>query len=301
MDNPLVTIITVCYNQERWVEETLNSIKNQTYPNIQLIVADDGSKDNSKQVIRKWIAENMPGARFIDHTINLGLTKNLNSALPYIKGEYFQAFGCDDIMMPDKIESQVQLLEENKDAAVIFSDMYFINTVGEKLPGSYFEKHAYKKPRSGTIYKDLIDRFIISAPSVLQRTSLLAELGGYNETLDFEDHEFFLRAAKKHPYLYTDNKTVLYRITGESLSTKRNELKFFKNSFLIYYQNFDSRREYKPLFIKKLLFYAKNLYYQKFKYTYSFCIKAFTKTGNWQFLKYGIAGLPYYFISKKSS
>jgi len=296
---PLVTIIAVCYNQEKWVEETLNSIKKQTYPNIQLVVADDGSKDNSKQIIRDWLTQNMPDATFINHPVNLGLTKNLNSALPLIKGEYFQAFGCDDIMVSTKIEDQVALLEKNESFDIVYNDMFVIDGKGKLDPESYYEKNKYKKPLSGNIYSDLVDRFIISAPSVLLRTTVLHELKGYNEDLIYEDHDFFLRAARNHNYLYTPDKTVLYRMSGESLSTQPHFFQFYKNTFLIYYQNFDGRKDYKPIFTKKLLFYAKNLYSEKFKYISSFCLKAFLKTGNKEFLKYTIAGLRYYFTSKK--
>lgn len=297
ISKPLVTIVAVCYNQDKWVKQTLDSIKQQTYPNIQLIVADDGSKDNSKAVIRDWIKENKPDTTFIDHPKNLGLTKNLNSSIPFVQGDYFQAFGCDDIMLPTKIEDQVALMENNKNVGIIYSDMYFMNVNGVQQQESYFQKHVYKRPESGNIYADLIDRFIISAPSILIRRNVLDELKGYNEGLDYEDHEFFLRAAKNHDFLYMPDKTVLYRITGESLSTKRNDFKFFKNSFIIYFQNFDKRKEYKPLFIKKLLFYTKNLYGLKFKYCFSYFLRAFIKTGDIAFLKFAVAGLRFLFTS----
>lgn len=296
---PLVTIIAVCYNQEEWVEETLDSIKKQTYPNIQLIVADDGSKDNSKQVIKNWIKANNSDAVFVDHTVNLGLTKNINSAIPYVKGDYFQVFGCDDIMVQTKIEDQVAIMENDRSIDIVYSDMDIINREGERSNQSYFEKNAYKKPVSGNLYDDLIDRFIISAPSVLIRRNVLDELKGYNESLIYEDHDFFLRAAKNHRFLYTPGITVLYRITGSSLSTQPHFLKFYKNSFLIFYQNFDSRQQYKKLFSKKLLFYTKNLYAEKFKYSSSYFTKAFFKTGDFTFLKFAAASLPFYFTSNK--
>ena len=297
---PLVTVIAVCYNHEKWIVQALDSIKNQTHKNIQLIVADDGSRDNSKQVIANWIQNEYPEAIFINHKANVGLTKNLNSALPYIKGDYWQAFGCDDIMLPGKLALQVTALESNKKAGVVFSDMYFIDRENNRLPGSYFEKHTYKQPRSGWIYEDLIDRFIISAPAVLIKTEVLDKVHKYDEKLDYEDHDFFLKAAKYFEYIYMEDKLVEYRISGQSLTATNTDVKFYKNSFLIYYQNFDSRKEYKPMFTKKLLFYVKNLYNEKYKYTYNFCMKAFAKTGNTTFIKYGLAGLRFYFTSKKA-
>jgi glycosyltransferase involved in cell wall biosynthesis len=103
------------------------------------LVADDGSKDGSKEVIKNWIAQNDPATIFIDHKKNLGLTKNINSALPHIKGDYFQVFGCDDIMLPDKIERQVVILKANKDAGIVYSDMQLIDKGGYDLPYTYFQ------------------------------------------------------------------------------------------------------------------------------------------------------------------
>lgn len=296
---PLITIIAVCYNQEEWIEETLDSIKAQTYPNIQLIIADDASKDKSKQVIKNWIKTNNSNAVFIDHPVNLGLTKNINSAIPYVKGDYFQVFGCDDVMIPTKIEEQVAIMENDKSIGVVYSDMYMIGREGEKFDKSYFEKNEYKKPLSGYLYDDLVDRFIISAPSVLIRRNVLDELKGYNESLIYEDHDFFLRAAKNHHFFYMPGKTVLYRFTGTSLSTQPHFFKFYVNTFLIYYQNFDDRKQYKQRFSKKLLFYTKKLYDEKFKYGATYFTKAFFKTGDLTFLKFAVASLPFYFTSNK--
>lgn len=297
---PLVTIIAVCYNQEKWVVETLNSIKNQTHKNIQLIIADDGSKDNSVAVIDNWLNEENMQAVFIKHEKNVGLTKNINSALPHIRGEYFQVFGCDDIMLPEKIESQVALLQSDKELGVVYSDMLFIDKASNALEGSFFEKHTYKKPVSGWLYADLVDRFIISSPSVLVKTAVLEKVTGYNEMLDYEDHDFFMRASKYFKFLYSPAITVKYRISGQSLTGTNTNVKFYKNSFLIYYVNYDGRKEYKKSFIAKLLFYGKSLYYQKFKYTYNYCIKAFFKTGDVRFLKFAVAGLRFYFNSKNT-
>lgn len=172
MSQPIVTIIAVCYNQVKWVKQTLDSIHEQSYQNIQLIVADDGSTDGSKEEIRKWINEYNKKAVFIDHPKNLGLTKNINSAIPFVKGDYYQVFGCDDIMLPDKISKQVKIMEENKQISIVYSDMYIMDFDNKDLGYTYYQKHFYKKPLSGWLYNDLIDRIIISAPSVLIRTTV---------------------------------------------------------------------------------------------------------------------------------
>jgi glycosyltransferase involved in cell wall biosynthesis len=293
---PLVTIIAVCYNQERYVAETLDSIKAQIYPNIQLIVADDGSTDGSKKIIQQWIKENYPDAIFIDHKKNLGLTKNINSAIPFIKGKYYQVFGCDDIMFPDKIKTQVSLLEQHSDIDVAYSDMELMDDAGNPLNQTYFQKHTYKKPFSGEHYDALIERIIISAPSVLIRTSVLQKLKNYNPSLDYEDYDFFLRAAKESRFIFTPVSTVRYRVTGNSLSTTPDQqLKYFTNALIIFLSNYDKRKLYREKFNTKILFIIKNLYALKCRQCGIYSVKAFLRTGNLQLLKYAVAGTRFIF------
>jgi len=281
------------------VAQTLDSILLQDHTNIQLIIADDGSTDSSKEIIRNWTSENAPQTKFIDHAKNIGLTKNINSALPFIEGDFFQVFGCDDIMLPHKISSQVNLLMQNPGAGIIYSDMKLINADGQETGETYFQKHTYKKPVSGNIYAELIERFIISAPSVLIRRKVLDQLKSYNESLDYEDHDFFLRAAKDFTFIYMPGITVLYRVSGVSLSTApTDELKFYKNSFLIYYQRFDNSKKYREAYISKLIFYTKKLYSLRFRDCSRYFFRAFSRTGKMIFMKYAIAALPLYLSGK---
>lgn len=297
----IVSIIAVCYNQAAYVANTLNSIKAQTYQHIQLIVADDGSKDGSKEVIKKWIAQNNPSAIFIDHQKNLGLTKNINSALPYIKGDCFQVFGCDDIMLPDKIEKQVALLQADKKVGVVYSDMQLIDKESNDLPYTYYQKHTYKQPYSGDHYESLISRIILAAPTVLIKKDVLKNTGYYNEDLDYEDYDYFLRASKYYSFIYQPYVTVKYRVLESSLSNHDvYPLKYFKNLFIVFYSNYDKRKQYRRQFNDKLLFCIKNLYSLKYKYAFTLFAKALLRTGDKRFLKYTAASIPLLFTGRRS-
>lgn len=296
-----VSVIAVCYNQAAYVADTLNSIKAQTYGQIQLIVADDGSKDGSKEVIRDWIAVNDPTAIFVDHLKNLGLTKNINSALPYMKGDYFQVFGCDDIMHPDKIEKQVALLQADKASGVVYSDMQMMDKEGTPLPYTYFQKHGYKQPFSGDHYASLINRIIVAAPTVLIKKEVLNTTGGYNEELDYEDHDYFLRAAKHYTFIYQPYVTVNYRVLESSLSNHDvYPVKYFKNLFIVFYNNYDNRKLYKKQFNDKLLFCIKNLYSLNYRKSFSLFAKALFKTGDTRLIKYTVASIQLLFTGRKS-
>ncbi len=298
MDSPLVTIVAISFNQEKYIVQTLESIKNQSYKNIQLIIADDGSADQTKLIIREWIEKNWVDCLFLDHPKNKGVTKNLNSTLPFVKGEYYQFIGCEDIMLPGKIERQVELLQQNKDFDIVYSDMYRINEHGEMLDGTHYKVNSYNIPQSGFIYENLIDRCFIATPTALMRSKVLFDLHGDNEKLQVNDYDFWLRASRKFKFLFDEKPTMQYRILSTSIS-QRGGCFVFQNGFTMFYMNYDSRIPYKEKFNRRLLHGIKSLDGLKCKQTTMYSLKGFFKTGLFEFIKYAFKGIPYLFMGHK--
>ncbi len=106
MEKPLVSVICLCYNHRRFVREAVESVLNQSYKNIQVIVADDASTDNSVEEIQSLKAP-YPSIELLLLPKNLGNCKAFNEALKLAKGEFVIDFATDDVMMPDRIEKQV--------------------------------------------------------------------------------------------------------------------------------------------------------------------------------------------------
>ncbi|HEY6328701.1 MAG TPA: glycosyltransferase, partial [Blastocatellia bacterium] len=122
-DSPLVSIIVGCYNQSRFVVETLESIKAQTYKSTQLIIFDDSSSDNSVEIIEDWLRKNGIDCIFIRHQENKGVCKSLNEALAVATGKYVSMVAADDVWLPDKIARQVEIAESQPDrVGVLYSD-----------------------------------------------------------------------------------------------------------------------------------------------------------------------------------
>src|SRR6185436_18882244 len=108
MPSPTVTVICLCYNHARFVEEAIESVLNQSYANIQLIVVDDASTDKSAEVIKQLINKHS-SIEFLPLQTNLGNCKAFNQGLARAKGEYVIDLAADDVLLPTRIETGVQV------------------------------------------------------------------------------------------------------------------------------------------------------------------------------------------------
>ena len=164
MNNTLVTVLIPSYNHQKYIKDAILSVINQTYKNIELIVIDDGSSDDSLQIIRSL------GKKYNFKYIireNRGICATLNEALNMAKGVYFCGLGSDDMFFPEKIEKQVNFMLNNPEYAMCYSRVQLFNEKG------YFELKAKKNYKSGYIFKDLILENFIEAPTALIKTDVL--------------------------------------------------------------------------------------------------------------------------------
>lgn len=206
---PLVTVICLCYNQEKFVKRSIDSVLNQTYPNIQLIVVDDGSTDQSKCEIKKAL-QSHPDVGFIDLEANLGNTSAFNKGLEVSEGEFIIDLAADDMLNADRVELQVSFfLEQPQNVGVIYSDAQYIDANGRKR-SVHFANTRYR-PYEGDIYYKLIDCFFIPPPTMMIRKEVLDQLNGYDESLAYEDYDFWIRSSRDWHYAYQPQ--VLTKIT----------------------------------------------------------------------------------------
>jgi glycosyltransferase involved in cell wall biosynthesis len=219
---PLVTIGIPNYNYSHYIKEALNSVAIQSYPNIELVIVDDCSTDNSIFVIENWI-KNYCGnitVKFIKNEINLGLTKTCNVILKHAKGKYLQTLDADDIILPEKIEKQVNILEKSNDLALIYSNSSIIDEKGNLTNEDYCSRINYDKENmpEGHIKKDLLVFNFISLPSVLVRTEYVRQAGGFDERLRVQDYYMWLKLSEKYQVKYMNENTAYYRVHHSSMS-----------------------------------------------------------------------------------
>lgn len=219
MTNPLVTIICVCYNQARFVTEALDSVVAQTYQHIELIVIDDGSSDGSSKVIKQWIAAH-PETVMLLNGANIGYCKTFNKAAALAKGKYLIDLAADDILLPNRVEVGVKALESTPLAGVTFSDAEHVDEAGIKI-SLHSDRFPHAIILSGDIYEKLIARFFICSPTMMFSRAMFNELGGYDETLMYEDFDFWIRSSRKYHYIYTPEVLVKKRKVAGSLFAKQ--------------------------------------------------------------------------------
>ncbi|MGH9940783.1 MAG: glycosyltransferase [Pyrinomonadaceae bacterium] len=216
--NPLVSVIALCYNQSRFVRECLESIRTQTYKNLELIILDDCSKDDSVAVIRNWIAEHDVKCVFIAHAENRGICKTLNEALSHASGKYVMAIATDDVCLPDRIESHVRQMEAlPEDVGVLYSDALRIDEDGNVLPKKYTEFITIlSNPPTGDIFSKLLEQNFIPAPATLIRKACYDKVGLYDERLCYEDWDMWLRISQHYKFVFSPSISAKYRIVPTS-------------------------------------------------------------------------------------
>ena len=127
MKSPLVSVLMPCYNVELYVEDALTSIMRQTYTNLEIIVINDCSTDNTLSILEN-IALRDSRIKVISNSSNLKLIDTLNKGVEICSGEYIARMDADDISFPDRIERQVAFLEEKKDYDIVSTQFYTFKT-----------------------------------------------------------------------------------------------------------------------------------------------------------------------------
>ena len=237
--DPLVSTIVLSYNQSRFVLETLESVKAQTYKATQLIVVDDCSSDDSVATIERWLHENRVDCTFIRHRKNEGICKSLNDALAVSSAQYVSMVASDDVWLPEKTAQQVELMESQPDhVGVLYSDAFQMDEHGHPLPDMFIGAHRkLREMPQGHILNTLLEGNFIPAMTTLIRRSCYDVAGLYDEHLPWEDWDMWLRLARRYSFLYSPTPSAKYRHHQNSYSHSDPE-RMLKQSFKICLKQF---------------------------------------------------------------
>lgn len=213
--SPLVSIVIPCYNHAQYVQETIQSVIDQDYENIELIIIDDGSKDSSVVAIGEIIpACKERFARFeFKHRPNRGLCATLNEALEWCEGDYLSCIASDDIMLQDKTSYQVSYLNANKKAIGVFGGIYILDDAKGNI------KTSLRKARRNNFNDIFTYKHHLPAPTQMLRLAAVKDVGGYREDLIIEDWSMWLFLTEHGGTLdYVERVFTKYRRHSGNLS-----------------------------------------------------------------------------------
>lgn len=186
---PKVSVIIPTYNRAKFIEAAIQSVLDQTYQDFEIILVDDGSTDETAEIIKSFPTDKL---KYI-YQENCGRSNARNHALRLAKGRYIAFLDSDDLYLPGKLELQVGYMEEHPEVDMIYTSAYCMDENGNSI------NHHYDAKVSGWIYK-YIAFFVpvtITLPTVMARREVFDKVGGFDEKMErFEDTDMWRRISK---------------------------------------------------------------------------------------------------------
>jgi len=229
-EHDLVSIIAMTYNSSNYVLETLESAKRQSYRNIELIITDDSSTDDTVEICREWIGRNevfFKNVILIESDKNKGIPGNCNKGLKVSTGKWVKLIAGDDILLENCIGTNLAFIDKNESCNFLFSRPVFFDenhSDFEKINATYQPTpRFYNLSAQNQFQFLLIKNYPMSPPTLFYKRSALIKLGGYDERFPNEDFPLYLMATKAgFKLFYNSVPTVKYRYHSNSISYRKN-------------------------------------------------------------------------------
>lgn len=218
---PLVSIICTVYNQAGMLENALQSVFDQTYPTIELLVIDNGSNDNSPQVIEQ-VLRNCPShirSSVFIHPFSLNYCESFNQVFVHAKGKYFIDLSGDDMFFPKHIESSVKKLEQHPEAWAVFSNVELLQV--ETGTSSFFYTSEDEFVKEGDLYTAIVAGNPVLSVSLVVSSEKFRQEGMYDASLTYEDFDLMVRLSRKYPLFYTGQLGVKKSVHSFSFSSQQ--------------------------------------------------------------------------------
>ncbi len=244
MENPLVSVVIPTYNRASILKKTIHSVLQQTYKKLEIIIVDDGSTDNTSQIVKDFNFKQIVYMRK-EHA---GASSARNEGIRNSKGKYISFLDSDDIWMPEKIEAQLNVFKNSRfNPGVIYCGIGYIDDDGKKIREEKLP--AYK----GDIFLYLLGarrNVVLGAGStVLIKRECFEECGLFDEILPSrQDLDLLIRIAKKFTFDYVPKSLVKIRIHNERISSNMENI--IKGRKLLFRKTYNDLKKHKRILAK---------------------------------------------------
>lgn len=254
---PLISILIPAYNHEQYVCDSLDSILNESYPNLEVIIIDDGSSDGTPKIIQEWVTKHKASLpiTYISRP-NKGICATLNELISLANGEYNLLFSSDDLLINDGIMKRYEYLQKNPEKLSVVADSTVIDENSEFMfESAICDLHKGNKANYGTdkgFQEEIVKKWAL-AGTRLDHESLYKEHGKYDESLTIDDWDFCLRLVARNQLGFMDENFTAYRMhrgsTCRTLSPKE-QIEHLKSMQKTILKNF---YRFKPSLAKHLI------------------------------------------------
>lgn len=216
--NPKTTVTMPAYNAADSIGEAIESVLAQDYDDFELLIIDDGSTDNTLEIVKSYAAVNKKIRWFTQKHQGIGATRN--HLLKLARGVYISLCDADDIVLPNKLKSHAYILNCNPNVAVVYGNILVMNKHGQII------KDSYSQAKDLNNCCDLLENAVMNCGATFRKTAAL-KVGGYDETVaPAEDYDLWLKLAEKYQFVYIDKPCAVYRSHPQSTSrTDKNSWK----------------------------------------------------------------------------
>lgn len=231
-----LSIGMMTYNHEKYVQDALRSLLKLDYEDLELLILDDSSKDNTQNIILHYMdmfKKKFKQVRYIFHEHNSGnISKNLNELIENTTGQYFYSTSGDDMVLSNGVKRLVETLEANPECSVVCANMIMIGDSHHFGDAIDYSDMVIKDKESGVEREGMFKRLMlgnyIAAPTVLIRRDVFEKNGLHDETIPYEDYEYWLRISRKERFYYLNEPVALYRKGETSVTNFRSQRGFEK-------------------------------------------------------------------------
>ena len=222
---PKVSVIIPTYNGEKYIREAIDSVLAQSYEDFEIVVVDDGSADNTKEVLDKYEAQ----IKYI-YQENQGRSAARNRGVKESTGEYIAFLDADDLWEVDKLMLQMAYFEKNSNLGLIYSDALSVRDREVLVPSLFRER----RPYAGRCFDKLLYENFIPTQTVIVKKMVFEAVGGFDESIEVsEDYDLWLKILKKYEISYIDKVLARYRLHNNNVSQDIEKMSLAHHNILL--------------------------------------------------------------------